>query len=407
MARALKRLTAVSIAALKKPGRHADGGNLYLTVTKTPGGLSKHWTFLFMLDGKQREAGFGPLSTVTLAEAREKARQWRGRLLDGEDPLEMKQAATAARKAAKVAEKARKTFGQCADELVKSKRSRWRNEKHRAQWQLLATQCAEIWSVPVDAIDAHAVLKVLNPMWNRTPETASRVRGRIEAVLDYAKAHKLITGENPAAWKGNLSHVLPKRKSIDRSHHAAMPYRDVPDFLAKLRQTDTLPALALEFTILTAARVGEALGAKWDEIDVSNKVWSIPADRMKAGVDHQVPLSARAMEILARMAVIRSAAFVFPGQRGVRIGHTTVRQLCRAGVTVHGFRSSFRDWAGDETNFAREVAEAALAHTVGNAVENAYRRGKALEKRRALMDGWAAYCGNDRSNVYTFPQLSK
>jgi integrase len=394
MARALKRLTAVSIAALKKPGRHADGGNLYLTVSKTPGGLSKHWTFLFMLDGKQREAGFGPISTLTLSEAREKARQWRGQLLDGVDPLAAKQAARGAAKAAKAAEKARKTFGQCARELIKSKRSEWRSEVHAEQWrQTLTDCCAEIWDTPVDAVDTHAVLGVLTPIWSRTSETASRLRGRIEAVLDYAKAHKLVTGENPAAWKGNLAHVLPRRKAFDRSHHAAMPYREVPDFLAKLRQGGGVPATALEFTILTAARIGEVIGARWDEIDIANKVWTVPASRMKAGIEHQVPLSDRSIVILGRMAAVRSSEFVFPGHRvGLPVGYTTCRGLCPPGATLHGFRSSFRDWAGEETSFPRELAEHALAHAIGDKSEQAYRRAAALEKRRPLMEAWAAYC---------------
>jgi integrase len=394
MARALKRLTAVSIAALKKPGRHADGGNLYLTVSKTPSGLSKHWTFLFTLDGKQREAGFGPIGTVTLAEAREKARQWRSRLLDGVDPLEIKLAARQAVREAQQAEAARKTFGQCAQELIKSKRSEWRSEVHAEQWrQTLTDCCAAIWDTPVDAIDTHTVLGVLKPVWVRTPETASRLRGRIEAVLDYAKAHKLVTGENPAAWKGNLAHVLPRRKKLDRSHHAAMPYRDVPEFVAMLRQVETVPALMIEFTILTAARIGEVRGARWDEIDLSARTWTITESRMKAGVEHRVPLSERAIEILARMAAIRSSAFVFPGQRvGRPVGYTNTKSLCPSGTTIHGFRSSFRDWCGNETNFAREIAEQALAHSVGDKAEQAYRRGDALEKRRALMEAWTNYC---------------
>jgi integrase len=393
MARALKRLTAVSIAALKKPGRHADGGNLYLTVTKTPTGLSKHWTFMFTLDGKQREAGFGPIGTVTLAEAREKARQWRGRLLDGEDPLEIKQATREAARAAKQAEAARKTFGQCAIELVKSKRSEWRSPVHAEQWSDTLTEfCGPIWDAPIDTIDTAMVLKVLTPVWSRIPETASRLRGRIEAVLDYAKAHKLVAGENPAAWKGNLAHVLPRCKKIDRAHHAAMPYREVPDLLATLRQTETVASLTLEFTILTAARIGEALGVRWNEIDIAERTWTIPATHMKAGAEHRVPLSDRSIDILARLAAVRSSEFVFPGHRvGRPVGYTTVKTLCPAGVTLHGFRSSFRDWAGEETSFPREVAEQCLAHATGNEVERAYRRGDALEKRRPLMEAWAAY----------------
>ena len=209
MARGQKRLTAVSVAALKTPGRHADGGNLYLTISKTPDGLSKRWTFLFMLDGKQREAGFGPVSTVSLAEAREKARGWRNRLLDGIDPLAAKQASRAAARAAIAAAAARRTFGQCADDFIKSKSGAWRSGKHKAQWESTLTQhCAPIWDLPVDAIDTAAVLKVLKPVWQEIPETASRVRGRIESVLDFAKAHGLRSGENPAAWRGHIALII-------------------------------------------------------------------------------------------------------------------------------------------------------------------------------------------------------
>jgi integrase len=247
--------------------------------------------------------------------------------------------------------------------------------------------------MPVDAVDTDAVLAVLKPIWSRTPETASRLTGRIEAVWNYAKAHGLVTGENPAAWKGNLEHALSNRKAVDRKHYEAMSYRDVPDFLARLRQVETVPASALAFTILTAARIGEVLGAQWSEINFDARVWTVPANRMKAGIAHQVPLSSRALAILERMAAIRSSEFVFAGHRvGRPVGYSTVYVICPAGATIHGFRSSFRDWCGDETNFPRDVAEQALAHATGNAVERSYRRGTALEKRRALMEAWAAYC---------------
>jgi integrase len=336
MARSLKRLTAVSIAALKKPGRHADGGNLYLTVSKTPSGLSKHWTFMFTLDGKQREAGFGPIGTISLSEAREKARQWRGLLLDGIDPLAAKQAARDAARAAKVAGASRRTFGQCADNFVKSKRMEWRSEIHAGQWQTTLNQyCSLIWAMPVDEVDTVAVLSVLKPIWSRIPETASRLRGRIEAVLNFAKAHRLRDGENSAAWKGNLADILPRRQKLARPHHAALAYRDVPEFIGKLRQTETITALALEFTILTAARVGEVTGAKWPEFDMANKVWVIPAHRMKSGREHRVPLSSRTFEIVEAMAKIRSGDFVFPGIRlGRPISHSSFKRESPAGATI-------------------------------------------------------------------------
>jgi integrase len=395
MARQAKRLTARTAAAMTKPGRHADGQNLYLTISRTGAAVSKRWTFMFSFAGKQREAGFGPAAAVTLAEAREKAARYRSMLAKGIDPL-------AAKKADQEAAAARKTFGQCADELIKSKRREWRSEVHAAQWRTtIDDYCGPILDKPVDAIDTQAVLGVLQPVWGRIPETASRLRGRIEAVLDYAKANGLRTGENPAAWRGHLALILPKRQKLSRGHHQAMPYPDVPEFLGKLRDTESIPALALEFLILTAARSGEVLGATWDEIDLAGKVWTIPAARMKAGREHRIPLSSRAVEIVALMAEVRTGDLVFAGQRRRRPLSGAAIGALVTGATVHGFRSSFRDWAGEETSFPREIAEQALAHATGGAVEQAYRRGDALEKRRALMEAWASHCepGNNDNVV--------
>jgi integrase len=386
MARQLKRLTARSVAAMTKPGRHADGGNLYLTVSRTGAAVSKRWTFMFSFAGKQREAGFGSADAVTLAEARAKAAEWRSLLAKGIDPL-------AAKKATREAEAGRRTFGECSAELIKSKSSEWRNEKHRAQWSsTLHDYCGPILDKPVDAIDTQAVLGVLQPVWGRIPETASRLRGRIETVLDYAKASGLRSGENPAAWRGHLALILPKRQKLSRGHHATVPYADLPEFIAKLRDTETIHALALEFLVLTAARSGEVLGATWDEIDIEAKVWTVPAARMKSGREHRVPLSARAMAILDRMAEIRTGDLVFAGQRRRRPLSGAAMGALVTGATVHGFRSSFRDWAGEETSFPREIAEQALAHATGDATERAYRRGDALEKRRGLMTAWSNYC---------------
>jgi integrase len=323
---------------------------------------------------------------VTLAEAREKAARYRSMLAKGIDPLD-------AKRADQEAAAGRRTFGECAAELIKSKSSEWRNEKHRAQWaNTLHDYCRPIHDVPVDAIDTAAVLSVLQPIWGRIPETASRLRGRIEAVLDYAKAHGLRSGENPAAWRGHLASILPKRQKLFRGHHAAMAYGDLPEFIAKLHDAETIHALALEFLILTAGRAGEVLGATWTEIELAGKVWVIPASRMKAGREHRVPLSPRALAILERMAEIRTGDLVFAGQRRRRpLSGTTLAALV-PGATVHGFRSAFRDWAGEETSFPREIAEQALAHATGGAVEQAYRRGDALEKRRGLMTAWSNYC---------------
>jgi integrase len=323
---------------------------------------------------------------VTLAEARELAFSYRSMLAKGIDPLE-------AKKAAQEAAAAHKTFGQCADELIKSKRREWRSEIHAAQWRTTINDyCGPILDKPVDTIDTAAVLSILQPVWNRIPETASRLRGRIEAVLDYGKANGLRSGENPAAWRGHLALILPKRQKLSRGHHQAMPYPDIPEFLGKLRDTESIHALALEFLVLTAARSGEVLSATWDEIDLDAQVWVIPASRMKAGREHRVPLSARAMAILDRMASIRTGDLVFPGQRRRRPLSGAAMGALVTGATVHGFRSSFRDWAGEETSFPREIAEQALAHAAGDATERAYRRGDALEKRRALMEAWASFC---------------
>jgi integrase len=387
MARRLKRLTARTVAAMTKPGRHADGQNLYLTISRTGASVSKRWTFMFSFAGKQREAGFGSTAAVTLAEAREKAARYRSVLTKGIDPL-------AAKKTGQEAAAARKTFGQCADELIKSKRREWRSEVHAAQWRTtIDDYCGPILDKPVDTIDTAAVLSVLQPIWARIPETASRVRGRIEAALDYAKANGLRSGENPAAWRGHLALILPKRQNLSRGHHAAMPYAEVPAFVGKLREAESIQTLALEFLILTAARSGEVLGARWDEINMAAKIWTLEASRMKAGREHRVPLSARATAILEQMASIRTGDLVFAGQRRRRpLSKTALAALVPDGGTVHGFRSSFRDWCGNETSFPREIAEQALAHATGDATERAYRRGDALEKRRCLMDSWGNYC---------------
>jgi integrase len=290
------------------------------------------------------------------------------------------------------------TFGEIADGLLASKESEWRNEKHRDQWRIsLTALAAPLRSRPVDEIDTAAVLGILQPIWLTKPETANRLRQRIEATLDAAKAQGHRTGDNSAAWRGHLSHLLPTRGKLARGHHAAMPYGDVPAFMGNLRKIDTTATRALEFAILTAARSGEVYGAGWAEIDLSAKVWIIPAERMKAAREHRVPLCDRAAAIIEQLAKTKVNSFVFPGHRqGKPLSHVAMAKVIdRMGVegaTVHGFRSAFRDWCGNETHFARELAEAALAHVVGDAAEQAYRRGDALEKRRGLMDAWAAYC---------------
>jgi integrase len=319
----------------------------------------------------------------------------------GKNPIEAK------RQAAMI-EAGKPTFGTVADALMAAKESEWRNPKHRAQWRMtLETYAAPLWPRPVDEIDTAAVLAVLKPLWQAKPETASRLRGRIEAVLDAAKAQGHRSGENPAAWRGHLAHLLPKRGKLTRGHHAAMAYADVPAFVAQLREREALAALALEFCILTAARSGEVLGARWSEVDLVAKVWTVPAERMKATREHRIPLSDRAVAILEKLAEARAGELVFPGQRANKPLSTmamemVLRRMKIEGATVHGFRSAFRDWAGNETHFPREVAEAALAHVIGDKAEQAYRRGDALEKRCGLMEAWSQHCEpKTMSNVVT------
>ena len=381
------KLTARA-AATTKPGRYGDGGGLYLVVS--PSGARK-WVYRFTYAGKVTETGLGSANVVSLAEARRKAYEAR-RLLDaGENPVVAKRKAAAIRAGVP-------TFGTVADAFVKAKESEWRNEKHKAQWRASLTDlAAPLRALPVDEIDTAAVLSVLKPLWQAKPETASRLRGRIEAVLDAAKAQGHRTGENPAAWRGHLTHLLSKRGKLSRGHHAAMDYRDVPAFVAKLRECDTIAAMALEFCLLTAARSAEVYGARWSEIDMAAKVWILPAERMKGAREHRVPLCVRAVNLLERLRAARTCDYVFSSPRGLKpLSHVAMAKVMHrlqiAGPTVHGFRSAFRDWAGNETHFAREVAEAALAHVIGDAAERAYRRGDALEKRRALMAAWASYC---------------
>ncbi len=404
MARALDRLSARFVATCSKPGRHADGGGLFLSVSAD--GSRKRWVFFYKRGGKQREMGLGAASTVSLAEARKKADAARRILADGIDPLDAKRAA------AKPV--AAPTFGEMADSHISAMAPAWRNSKHEAQWRMTLSRvrdeggaltddgyCLTLRDKAVDQVDTAAVLATLSPIWNEKPETASRLRGRIEAILDAAAAAGHRSGPNPARWKGHLSMMLPKAKRLSRGHYAAMPYADVPAFVARLQLVRGMGAFALEFAILTAARSGEVREACWREIDVANAVWTVPAERMKAGRVHRVPLTGRALEILHTVAQLRPAkdyedALVFPSTKRSRplSDMTLAAVLRRHGgdkFTPHGFRSAFRDWAGDATSFAREVAEAALSHAVGDEVERAYRRGDALEKRRDLMAAWERY----------------
>jgi integrase len=386
------KLTARA-AATTKPGRYGDGAGLYLVVS---GAGARKWVYRFTWRGKVTEMGLGAADAVSLAEARRLRDEARRTLAGGENPI-------ASRRVAMKAAAGKPTFGEAADALIEAKEAEWRNDKHRAQWRMtLTTYAAPLRSLPVDEVDTEAVLSVLKPLWLEKQETASRLRGRIEAVLDAAKAQGHRTGENPAAWRGHLSHLLPKRTVLSRGHHAAMPYADVPAFIGELRGRDAMAALALEFCILTGVRSGETLGARWSEIDMAAKLWTIPAERMKAARPHRVPLSDRPMAILEKLAAAKAGDFVFSGQRdGKQLSgmamEMVLRRMKRNEITVHGFRSAFRDWAGNETSFPREVAEAALAHVIGDKAEQAYRRGDALDKRRALMAAWASHCEPGRA----------
>jgi len=385
------KLTATRIKNAPRPSKLGDGDGLWL-YTSAKGAQS--WVFIYIRNGRRREMGLGPYGrgtgSVPLPIAREKADEIRNQLGRGIDPFAERQSR---RNAAN-----RATFGEVADALLDSMESGWRNDKHRAQWRMTLgdAYCAGLRKIPVADVTTDDVLAVLKPIWTEKAETASRIRGRIEKVLDRAKAKGQRTGENPARWKGHLDHILPARQKLQRGHHAAMPYKDVPAFMARLAQSSGVGARALEFTILTAARSGEAIGATWDEIDFAAAVWTVPADRMKAGREHRVPLSRAAIAVLERVKKDRIGEFVFAGQSPRKplsaAAMTKMMRLLKADAyTVHGFRSAFRDWAAEETTHPREVAEAALAHVVGDATERAYRRGDALEKRRKLMGAWARF----------------
>lgn len=385
--------TAKYFESLTVPGRYRDNDGLYLVIV----GKSRTWMFRYKRGGKGHWMGLGPDSLVSLAEARDAAVDARRLLRDGIDPIEHKRAAAAAK--AVVAEPA-KTFDDVAALLIASKKAGWKNEKHAGQWKAtLDTYAAPVFGKkPVDKITINDVLAALTPIWETKPETASRLRGRIENVLDYAKTRGWRQGENPARWKGHLDHLLPSRASIARvEHHAALPWADLPGVMGKLANAGGTSALCLRFTVLTAARSGEARAVRWNEIDLKAKVWTVPAEKMKAKVEHRVPLSDAALTILTGVLPLKNAddGYVFPGgKKGKPLSDVAVSKALRAvadDVTVHGMRSTFRDWCAESTDYPREVAEAALAHTNKDKVEAAYLRGNHFEKRRRLMKDWATY----------------
>jgi integrase len=382
------KLTARKVETAK-PGKYSDGGNLYLIVSETG---SRKWVLRFTWRGKPKEMGLGGAASVSLADAREKAATARRQIAQGINPIDERKL-----------EGGIPTFGELADDVRQSLSEGFRNEKHKAQWKsTLENYAAPLRARPVDTIGTDDVLAVLKPIWTTKAETASRVRGRIEKVLDAAKAKGFRDSENPARWRGHLDHLLPRPSKLARGHHAAMPYEDIATFVAKLRKREASAALALELCILTAARSGEILGMQWSEIDLEKKIWTVPANRMKAAREHRVPLSPRAIAILRQLEKLKASEFVFPGQaRNKPLSNMAMEMVLRRmkieNATVHGFRSSFRDWAGNVSSFPREVAETALAHVIGDKAEQAYRRSDALEKRRKLMDQWAAYCSTPRT----------
>ncbi|MES1984292.1 MAG: integrase arm-type DNA-binding domain-containing protein [Pseudomonadota bacterium] len=379
-----------------KPGRHADGGGLHLLVKESG---ARSWVYRFMLSGQSRDIGLGTAGPdgITLSEARDARDALRLKVKAGIDPLEERQRdAAEALAAAQAAQVARITFKAVAETYICANEESWRNDKHRQQWKnTLATYVYPvIGELPVANVGTAHVLQILEPIWKAKAETASRVRGRMETILDAAKARGYRDGENPARWRGHIAQILPVRSRLTRGHHKAMPYDAIPAFVGALQNREAVAALALEFAILTAARTGEVIGAKWDEVDLDKAIWTIPASRMKAGKEHRSPLPPRAVEILKSTQGL-GKEWLFPAIKGGSMSGMAMSMLLRrmkVDVTVHGFRSGFRDWAAECTGYAHEVAEMALAHTIENKVERAYRRGDLFDKRRRLMDDWATYC---------------
>ncbi|MBB5374320.1 tyrosine-type recombinase/integrase [Acidocella aromatica] len=388
-----KRLTALAINALVKVGNYPDGDNLYLRVRHDG---SKSWAFRYKMANKPHWMSLGPLRDVTLAEAREAARKLRNDLREGISPLDQRRERQALAMNAEG-----RTFDAVAKLYIEAHRAGWKNEKHAAQWtNTLKTYASPvIGSMSVGSIGLDEVLRILRPIWKEKPETASRLRGRVEAVLDYAGVHGWRTGDNPARWTGYLDQVLPARAKVRAvEHHAALPWANLPEAWGKLVASGSTSALCLRLLILTATRSGEARGARWNELDLAAKTWTVPASRMKAKQEHRVPLSNAAVAILETMRPLQNKpdGLVFPGGKpGKPLSDVALSKALATvaeGFTVHGMRSTFRDWCAESTNFPREVAEAALAHTNKNKVEAAYARTDHFEQRRKLMDAWARHC---------------
>lgn len=398
MPRQINRLNARKVETLKKIGRHADGGGLYLSIAKDGG---RKWVFLYRRNGRLREMGLGSARAVPLGIARDKAAAARLLLSDRIDPLSKRQD-----------EALSPTFNECLEQFLASNEAGWRNAKHASQWRNTLKAYAEpvIGRLAIKEIDTHHVMKILDPIWATKTETASRVRGRMENVLDWAAARGYRKGENPARWRGHLDKLLPRRSKVQKvEHHSALPYSEITAFMLELRKREGVAARAMEFTILTAARTSEVIGAHRSEFDLAAKVWIIPGDRMKTGREHRVPLSARAIAVLKAVGIgpddlLDPSAVVFanPPNRVALSSNAMLALLARMDrhdLTVHGFRSTFRDWAAETTSTPNEVVEMALAHTVKNKAEAAYRRGDLLTKRAVLMEEWASFCAKPLGKV--------
>lgn len=390
-----KRLSALAVSRAKQPGMYPDGLGLYLRVG--PSG-TKSWIFRYRQGDRRHDMGLGPLHTLGLSDARVKAEACRKQRLDGLDPLKQLRDQQMVQKleAAKGM-----SFRDCADSYIKAHEAGWKNPSHRSQWRSTLEMYAYpvLGDLPVHEIDTSLVMKVIEPIWSTRTETASRLRGRIEAILDWAAVREFRRGDNPARWKGHLQKLLPARSSLsDVVHHPALPYAEIKDFMMKLRAENVTASNAMEFLILTATRTNEVIGAKWSEIDMENRLWIVPKERMrKTGREHRVPLSTSAMAILEKMKGTDDGDFVFPGRKQKPMSNMALlvllKRMGRKDLTTHGFRSTFRDWVAEQTDYPNEVAEMALSHTVGDKVEAAYRRGDLFEKRRSLMQDWAGYCG--------------
>jgi integrase len=388
---AIHKLASLEVARLPD-GRHSDGGGLYLQVR----GAARSWIFKYQLHGRLHFMGLGSANAISLKRARELAAEARTAKAEGIDPLQERREA---RTAAVVAGAKLMTFRQAADEFLRDNADAWRSPKNLILWRQTLGQYVypHVGHLPVQDIDTPLVLRCIKPLWSDKTETASRIRARIERILDWAGAHGYRRGDNPARWKGCVAEALPRPNKLAKTeHHAALPYTEISAFVSDLRRRDSTSAHGLEFLILTAARTGEVIGAQWSEIDLVGKIWTVPARRMKGGKEHRVPLSDRAIEILRFMQSRCQSDYIFPGQRNAGLSNMSLlamlKVMQRADLTVHGFRSTFRDWSAEQTNFPREVCEMALAHAIESKVEAAYRRGDLFEKRRRLMQAWSEYC---------------